>query len=211
MTLNAALKDSILFETEENKSIEEAGYILKQGLAKYFSTMQEEREFEQVREKMLNYTINSIKKYAYYSLKTHTFLEPYEVEQVKKALINYTSTGKQANELKKELLEDLTKFQHQIMNGQSEKLIELVREKDTLEKQIKVLEYEKNELIRERLAKIVWPYDAKTKKYDQKIAQLQAKVEQYAKKIENSRNMRAVATEKDILLYKMHLKEKFAA
>lgn len=211
MVLNAAFKDSILFETEENKSIEEASNILKQGLAKYFSTMQNEREYEQAREKMLNYTINSIKKYAYYSLKTHAFLEPYEVEQVKKALVNYTSTCEQANEFKKELLEDLTKFQHQIMNDKSEKLIELVKEKDNYEKQIKVLEYEKSALIRERLAQIAWPYDAKTKRYDQKIAQLQAKVEQYSKKITNSRNMRAVATEKDILLYKMHLKEKFAA
>lgn len=211
MALSSTFKDSILFETEETKSIEEAGYILKQGLAKYFSTMQGEREYEQARKEILNFTINSIKKYAYYSLKTHTFLEPYEVEQVKKALVNYTTNCEQADEFKQELLEDLTRFQHQIMGSQREKFMELINEKDNFEKQIKVLEYEKNTLVRERLAQIAWPYDAKTKKYDQQIAQLQAKVAQYTKKLENSKNMRPAANQKDILLYTMHLREKFAA
>lgn len=210
MAINAAFKDSLLLEIEENKSIEEASFILKQGLVKYFSTMQVEREYEQAREKMLNFTENSIKKYAYYSLKMNISLEPHEIEQVKKALVNYTCNCEKINELKKELLEDLTTFQYQIIAEQREIFLELINEKDNYEKQIKVLEYEKNKLIMERLSQIVWPYDAKTKKYDQKIAQLQVKVEQYAKKIENSKSMRPVATEKDLLLYKMHLREKFA-
>lgn len=211
MALNAAFKDSLLFETEENKSIEEAGYILKKGLVNYFSTVQEEREHEQAREKLLDFTENSIKKYAYFKFKSNTSLEPYEIEQVKKALTNYVCNDKHANELKKELIEDLTNFQHQIITTQHDKLMELVNEKDNYEKELRILECEKNKHIMEKLTQIAWPYDAKTKKYDLQITKLKAKVEHYAKKIENSRTMRPVATEKDIMFFHMNLKEKFAA
>lgn len=210
MVLNASFKDSFLNDIDENKPIEEAAFILKQGLAKYFSTMQDERGYEQAREKMLNFTENSIKKYAYHSLKTQVSLEPYEIDQVKKALIEYASTCEKTDEFKKQLLEDLTTFQHKILGNQKEKIMELIKEKDYCEKQIKVLEYEKHKLIMERLSKIVWPYDAKTKKYDQQIAKLQAKAESYANKTQNQKDMRPAANERDILLYKMHLREKFA-
>lgn len=212
MTTNFAFKDSFFSELEntEDKSIENASIVLKTGLVKFFSTMQEERDSQQDCERILDFTEGAISRYAGYGKKLTQSLEVTEIEQIKKALVNYTHHSKEAEGFKKEILADLTKFQQKILTGPREKVMELVKEKDTIERQLKVLEYEKNKLVMERLHQVVWPYDEKTKRYDQQIAKLQAKVTQYTNKIRNAQTMRSVANEKDIIIYKMQLREKFA-
>jgi hypothetical protein len=210
MTLNSTLKDSILFEIDENKSIEDASLAIRNGLANFFSTMNEERDYAKDYERILDLTEESIKKYANSEYKFNTALEPNEIEQIKKALISYTNHNEKVNEFKIAILEDLTTFQKQILSIHRERITQNAKEKELCEKQLRILECEKNKLIMDRLAKIVWPYDAKTKEYDQQITQLQVKVEQYTSKIANLKAMRPAANEKDILLYKIQLREKFA-
>lgn len=212
MVLNSSFKDSILLDLEDaqNKSIEDASLVIRNGLVNFFSAMQEERDYSKEYEKILDLTEESIRKYTESEYKFNACIEPYEIDQIKKALISYTNNHEKTNEFKKEIIDDLTEFQKQILTGHKKRITEFVREKETCEKQLKILECEKNKLIMDRLSKIVWPYDAKTKEYDQKIAQLQAKIEQYTNKITNLKGMRPAANERDILLYKMHLREKFA-
>ena len=210
MALNSTLNESILFEGDENKSIEDASLVIRNGLVKFFSTMNEERNYSKDYEIILEATEESIKKYANSEYKFSAALEPNEIEQIKKALIGYANHNEKANEFKKEIIEDLTTFQKQIITTHKERIVKAAKEKEFYEKQLRIAEYEKNKLIMDRLAKIVWPYDAKTKEYDQKIAQLQAKVEQYTGKVETLKKLRPAANERDILLYKMHLREKFA-
>ena len=212
MTLNTAFKDSILLDfqdIENNKSIDDASLIIRNGLVNFFSAMKEEQNYTKDYEEMLDLTEVSIKKYANSQYKFATSLEPSEIELIKKSLSNYVNSNEKADSFKKEMLEDLTEFQKQILTNHKQKIVDFAKEKQTYEKQILILECAKNKLIMDRLSKIVWPYDAKTKEYDQKIAQLQAKLQQYTSKIENLKAMRPAANERDILLYKLHLKEKF--
>ncbi len=208
MALNTTFKN---FEIEENKTIEDAGRVLKSGLVNFLSAMNEERNYAKDYESMLNITEASIKKYANSTHKYSEYLEPNEIEQIKRALVEFSNNHENTSEFKKEMLEDLTSFQQQILTNHKERITELVKEKEICEKQLRIAECEKNQLIMERLSQIVWPYDAKTKEYDQKIAQLQVKVQQYTTKIKNQKDMRPAANERDILLYTMHLREKFAA
>lgn len=212
MTLNASFKDSILYgdlEDTENKSVENASIAIQNGFVNFYPATKPEHSNSKEYEKILDLTELAIKKYANSQYKFASSLEPNEIEQIKKALNSYINNNEKVSEIKREILEDLTEFQKQIITNHREKVTELVKEKQSLEKQMMVLEYNKNKLIMDRLSKIIWPYDEKTKEYDQKIAQLQAKVEQYKNKIEKSKTMRPVANERDILLYKLHLKEKF--
>lgn len=208
MALNTTLKN---FEIEENKTIEDASHVLKSGLVNFLSAMNEKRNYAKDYESMLNLTEASIKKYATSTHKYSEYLEPNEIEQIKKALVEFSNNNEKISEFKKEIIKDLASFQQQILTNHEERIAELAKEKELCEKQLRIVECEKNKLIMERLSQIVWPYDAKTKEYDQKIAQLQTKVEQYTTKIKNQKGMRPAANQKDILLYTMHLREKFAA
>lgn len=212
MTLNAAFKDSFLLELEstENKSVENATIAIKNGFANFYSTVKEEVDHTEDYEKMLDLTVNAIKKYSNSQYKFNTSLEPNEIEQIKKALISYVNNHEKAGSFKKEILEDLTAFQGHILANHKQKITELTKEKEACQKQLRIYECDKHKLIMDRLSKIIWPYDEKTREYDQKITQLQTKVEQYIQKIENLNSMRPAANERDILIYNLHLKERFA-
>lgn len=198
-----------LQDIEDSKSIKHAAELLRKGLVNYYSTVHEEN-FIADREKILNQTALSIKMYSNSYYKNVANIEPHEIEQIKKGLNNYANDQEQIKAFKKEIIEDLTEFQKQIKANHIKKITDLTKEKQLYEKQLRVLEFEKNKLIMDRLSKIIWPYDKITKEYDSKIAQLQAKVQHYVGKIQYLQAMRPTANEKDILLYKMHLKEKFA-
>lgn len=212
MTLNASFKDSFLLELEdvENKSVENATIAIKSGFAHFYSTIQTEPEHNADYEKIFDLTVNTIKKYSNSQYKFNTSLEPNEIEQIKKALSSYVNNQGKADAFKKEILEDLTAFQNHILTNHKQKITELTKEKEACQKQLMIAECDKHKLIMDRLSKIVWPYDEKTREYDQKIAQLQAKLEQYSQKIENLKSMRPAANERDLLMYNLHLKEKFA-
>lgn len=209
MATNTAFNDYYKQEFEDLKTIKNAAESLKKGFVNYYSTIHEE-DITADYEKILKHTALSIKMYSNSHYKNSETLEPMEIEQIKNALNNYANDKEKIKTFKQALIEDLTEFQKQIKSNHIKKITDLTKEKQFFEKQIRVLEFEKNKLIMERLSKIVWPYDQKTKEYETKIAQMQSKVQHYTNKIESLEQMRPMANEKDILLYKMHLKEKFA-
>lgn len=168
------------------------------------------QETEAEYNKILNMTNLALKVIANSNYKTKVCLEVSDIEQIKSSLVNFASKKDRINLLKKELIEDLTSFQKQIKAKHCEVFETLFTQKQKLERQIGVLNFEKHKLIMQRLSNIIWPYDSKTKAYDEQIEALQKQIEIVLKKLENYKQTSAAASEKDILLYQMHLKEKFA-
>jgi len=138
------------------------------------------------------------------------YLEACDIDQIKNALGKYKSESKDINDFKNTLINDLTDFQNQIETNHTKKLNDLDKEKDFYERQIKVFEAEKQKLVINLLSKILWPYNSKTHEYDNKIAALQAKVQNCEIKLYETKNTKPTANEKDILIYQLHLKEKYS-
>ncbi|MDD3436966.1 MAG: hypothetical protein PHC64_07440 [Candidatus Gastranaerophilales bacterium] len=61
----------------------------------------------------------------------------------------------------------------------------------------------------DKLTRILWPYDGKTKQYDSQITKCKLQIQQCEQKIATLQESRPTANEKDILIYQMHLKEKY--
>lgn len=170
-----------------------------------------------VQEEDCNSDVKKIIKLTSMSLKTITkasynpdgSLNPADIEQIKMSLANYRHDCLKVNKFQEKLIDDLTDFQDTIKKNYSQKINELVKTKRDMAKQIRVLNYEKNKLIMNRLYKILWPYDKKTQEYTNQINKLTMQVEQYNRKLDELKNNGPVAKEKDILIYQMHLKDKY--
>lgn len=168
-----------------------------------------EEEFVLDYKKILSLTTMSMKMFANSYYKASPFLETSDIEQIKDSLNNYANNNEKVKEFKNAIIDDLTEFQKQIKTNYVQKLADLGKEKESCEKQLNILHVSKNRLIMDRLAKVEWPYDSKTKEYDSKMAALQIRVQKYEQKIEELQKTRPLASEKDILIYQMHLKEKY--
>lgn len=159
---------------------------------------------------LLSQTAMSMNNFAHSPYKAKVMLEPAEIDKIKSSLSKFTSDDKKAIEFKKEIINDLTNLQNQIKENYMGRIQGLYTKKETCERQIKVLEDKKYGLIKERLAKIEWPYDEKTKACDVEIARLKVLAQQYQQKMEYEQQMRPAANEKDILLYQLKQKEKYS-
>lgn len=161
-------------------------------------------------EKILSLTSLSLKMFAKSFYKTSTELEPTDIDQIKSSLNNYRNDSDKINDFKNELIKDLSNFQQKIKISHEEKIETLKKQKHYYERTLLVVDCKKHKLIMDRLAKIAWPYDDQTKEYDNQIAKLKIQIQQCAQKLEELRKAPPKANEKDILLYQMHLKEKYS-
>ena len=210
MTAAATTKEFLAIE--DAKTITSAVNILKQEFVSCYpsevdNTSQEEN---QNIEKLFNMTNMSIKMYSKSYYKKSASLDTIELEQIKNALENYKNNNERVKNFKNEIIENLTSFQQQIRTNHVQKIVELRKEQKLMEKECAVLNVEKHKLIMDRLSKILWPYDEKTKQYDARIAATELKIKRLAQRAEELEAARPSAKEKDILLYQMQLKEKYA-
>lgn len=205
MTTSITLNDFVAAEIETTQGVTNT---INTESIKFCAAVREENVTLDY-EKILNMTSLSIKMFANSFYKSSEFLEPSDIEQIKDSLNNYVNNNEKVVEFKNAILNDLTKFQKQIKVNHVQKLAELEKQRQFSEKQLRVLEFEKQKLVMDRLSKIAWPYDAKTKEYDSKIAASQMQVQKLAQKIEELQHMRPAANEKEILLYRMYLTEKY--
>lgn len=162
-------------------------------------------------DKMVNMTALSIKMFANSYYKKAPFIETSDIDQIKDSLNNYAKNNVKLADFKNTIINDLTDFQKQIKSNYVKKLADLGKQKQICERQIMSIEFQKNKLIMDRLSKVVWPYDEKTKEFDAQISALDIKVAKLTQKINELQQTKPVADEKDILMYKMHLKEKFSS
>lgn len=177
----------------------------------YISTQGDEQGIKADFERIIRHTTMSMKNLANAYYKTGTYLESSDIEQIKTSLNEYAKDDLKICQFKVSLIEDLTKIQTNIQTKFYEKLANLNAEKVFCQKQVRIIEFAKNKLIMDRLSKVQWPYDAQTQEYDNKLAGLKIKIENYERKIEELKNKRPSADEKDILIYQMQLKEKYIA
>lgn len=216
MTANATYNEFKAIEakaSEDAKTIATVTNILKEEFVSFYPSnidIEDAKETAQQIEKVFNLTNMSIKMYSTSYYKKHASLDTLELEQIKKALENFKNNNQKVESFKRVLIEDLEKFQKQIRANHTQKIATLAKEKQLLERQLFTLNLEKNRLIMDRLSKIVWPYDEKTKQYTSKIAATETRIAQYENKIGELELYRPMANEKDVLLYQMQLKEKFA-
>lgn len=161
-------------------------------------------------ERIINLTTMSMKLFANSYFKEHAFLEPSEIEQIKVSLSNYIDKNDKVNDFKNEILGELTDFQSHIKTKHSQKIAAIVKEKQFCQRQLNVVTFAKSQLVRERLARVEWPYDSKTKEFDKKIASLQLKIQKYEQKIQEEQMKRPYVGEKEILLYQAYLKQKYS-
>lgn len=159
--------------------------------------------------KVVRHTTMAMQTFASAGLKTVHGLEVRDVEQIKDALRNFRCDDVRAKQIKEEIINDLTEFQKFINTNHVNIIAENLKQKQFCERQIRVLEVEKSKLIMERLSKIAWPYDAKTKEFDNKIAALESKIQQHDQKILAAKQNRPMANEKDILIYGTKLQDKY--
>jgi len=207
MTTDFALNNHIALElnnSEDAKTLANITNVIKNNFKEF--KLPEENLSEDYN-RLLSQAILTIKNFSNASWKSSKSLSAGDIDQIKVTLKNYKTNSTKATEFKKELISDLTEFQNQIKTNHAQRLDEYKRQHRLFRVQLFGLEAEKNSLIMERLSKIVWPYDAKTKEYDNKIAKLEALEKQYARKIEDMKKTQPMANERDLLIYQIHLKE----
>lgn len=215
MVANASLEnyiELILKNEEDIKTIKNVTELIKNEFISNYAQTEKQAEVDCTKdyEKLLNLTKMSMRMFANSYYKASTFIEVSDIEQIKSSLKNYKNDYKKVNEFKKQLIADLTNFQTQIKTNHLNKISTLSKEKDLMEKQVKVLEYKKHKIVMERLSNILWPYCKETTECTQKIAVLEAKIQQTTQRIEHLKTLRPMANEKEIMMYQMHLKEKYS-
>lgn len=170
---------------------------------------EESQDLMQDYAKILKMTNMSINMYSNIYYKSLTYLEPCDIEEIKKALNNFYNRKEKIEEFKQDVIMDLTEFQQQIKNNHTKKIIDWTKKKILYERQIAILVREKERLIRQRISNLVWPYDRKTKSYDTQIKLLKIKAQKCVQKAAEAQALRPAANEKEILLFQMHLKDKY--
>lgn len=160
--------------------------------------------------KILKMTNMSIKMYANIYYKSLTYLEPSDIEAIKQALSDYHNSQETVEDFKQDVIQDLTEFQQQIKNNHTKRIIEWTKKKILYERQIAILIKEKEQRIKQMISNLVWPYDRKTRSYDTQIKLLKLKAQKCAQKAAEIQALRPAANEKEILLFQMHLKEKYS-
>lgn len=215
MVANASIDnyiELILKNEEDIRTIKSVTELIKNEFVSNYAQVQkqEEKDCSKDFEKLLNLTKMSMRMFANSYYKASTFIEVSDIEQIKASLKNYKNDYKKVNEFKKHLIEDLSAFQTQIKTNHLTKIATLTKEKELMEKQLKVLEYKKHKIIMERLSNILWPYCQETTDCTTKMAMLDAKIQQTAQRIEHLKSLRPMANEKEIMMYQMHLKEKYS-
>lgn len=156
--------------------------------------------------KIIDSVASSMMKAANRPSKEGAFIDLDEIEHIKNSISDSDFDMQIISEVKNEL----TNFEAQIKENYSKKIQQISEEKSSYEDQIEALLEVKDELVRKRLSLMQWPFDEKTKMIDKKIEALKLQDERCSRKVTDILTREPIANEKDILIFKMKLTEKFA-
>ena len=160
--------------------------------------------------KILSHTTMTIKMYANSAFKKSEFLEISEIDRIKSSLAVYLNKDQKVEAFKNELLEDLTDFQQQIKTNHTQKIVELTKQKQQYERELNALKSKGYKPKKETFLQIVWSTNAQEQEHARTLATTQAKIEQLSQKLAELQQTRPLANAKDILLYRMYMKEKYS-
>ena len=155
--------------------------------------------------KILSHTAMSMKMYANSCYKATEFLEISEIDRIKSSLTYYLDSDSKLENFKKELIEDLSYFQKQIRTNHVQKIVDITKQKQQYEK-------ERTDLnTGYKPAKTnFWSANPQKQEHAIRVATIQAKIEQLSQKLAELQQTRPLANAKDILLYRMYMKEKYS-
>ena len=159
--------------------------------------------------KILSLTFMSIKMYASSSFKKSEFLETSEIDRIKSALANYTNNNQKVEEFKTKIINDLTDFQKQINANHIQRITDLTKQKLLYEKELTVLINGGCKPKKSNFIQIVWSVKVEQQEHENRITVLQAKIKQLGQKLTDMEQKRPFADAKDILLYRLAIKEKY--
>lgn len=161
-------------------------------------------------QKIVKLTSISIKSMSNAYFKSRCYLAINDIDKIKDSLNNFSSDNSKVKVFKAQMIDELSSFQERITMNHVETLRKMRKEKSTLERNAKELEAEKNKIVRERLAKVQWPYTQRTKEIDTTLEKITLQVERYTQRIQEMEELPPIAEEKDLILYQMQFKEKYA-
>lgn len=127
-----------------------------------------------------------------------------DIEAIKDKLISFNCESAYADEFKKSVINKLDNFKKNIHEEHYSRICEYRKKQLVIENQIIALENEINN------QKTIWPFNAKTKECQVKLESLKAQSLQLSEKIVRLSNIKPQATEKDILMLQIELKEAIA-
>jgi len=154
---------------------------------------------------IINAVVSSMTNVAKLPTKKSTFIEPNEIEAIKKSLNSYSADCEAIDEFRLAL----TIFQEKIQIEYAQKIKLYNDERIVFEAQIDSLEAAKRKIVNKRLSQMLWPFDEQTRKYDSQIDSLKIRAGRCAQKANAIMAMRPAANEKDLLVFKAQLKQKF--
>lgn len=195
-------------ETDEQKPLKEQKSSQTDGDIIAFNVISETQSevFEVDFDHVINAVVASITKTANIPTKGVPFIEPIEIENIKNSLDRVSGNNEAFAEVKNEL----TNFQNQIKSNYAKKVKDYNIERMAYDREILMLEEAKKEIVMARASKMLWPFDEKTRAIDKKVEVLKIKSQRCAQKVSDILTMRPAANEKDLLIFKSQLKEKFS-
>lgn len=211
MTANVMLKDYENLQsrdTETTNTIQNTISTISKEPVLY--APKENAEFKTDYDRVLHLTLISLRTHSTSEFKSHEYLNLNDVDSIKNALRNYCNNNERIAEFKKELIDDLTKFQDKINTKHIERIDALTKQKENIENQIKLLEKEQIKLNLQKMPKFFWSNSNRPlKECEAKIAALKGQSQQCTNKIGILKQEGPTANEKDILIHQMLLKEKY--
>lgn len=160
--------------------------------------------------KVLSHAYMSIKTTAYACYKSDAYLETTDIDNIKKALNSKKETDMKVIQFKENLTADLDCFQNKIKINHTKKINNLIEEKRNYEKQLEALKGEKQQILSDGFSKFMCIFTTRSKDLESKIESAQVQIQNCIDKIEELEHSTPTATEKDVILYQRHLKEKYA-
>jgi len=165
--------------------------------------------FEDEYSKILKLTTLSVKTFSNALSKDSIYLEINEIDRIKNALLTHHNKSAELEAFKEELMKDLSEFQGQIETKHNKQILDYRKQMQVYETEIKNITNEKNKITLEKLLSVAWLQGSKTKEFENKIALLRAKIEKCSKLIKELESSTPTANEKDVLMYQIHLKDKY--
>lgn len=165
--------------------------------------------FEHEYTRVVNLTSLSVKTFAYSFTKEQAFLDKGDIDKIKNALNNYVNDNEKVNSFKNELIEDLNQFQKGIESKHAKQIAEYKNQKQIYENEMRTVWTERDNLATTGFSKIFGNNNSKLKEYESKLILLRSKIAQLNQRIQELEKSLPIANEKDILMYQMHLKEKY--
>ncbi len=165
--------------------------------------------------KILKLAIISLKSHSNAFYKENCSLDNADLESIKQALINYRNTQERSDLFKKELIENISGFQTKLREKSSKQISSLQQQifsykKEILKLKEEIEQSEKKTSLIEKFAQTHLNANSIRKQLEAKISLINLKIENLQQQINKILAEGAVASEKDILLYQMELKEKYS-